>query len=133
MGRLPVTLVAAGGGVIAGVAAQAGSSAVASVAWAVLAGLGLSLMLHGRSLRVVGVFLVLLSGGGIVWAATAGQWASLVGFAVAVIGSLGFVVWGPTWVRRTRVQDAPEDLWKAMDSGDDLTNEQLPPDNSRKG
>ena len=84
-GRWPVTLLAVAGSLTAGFAAQAAGSGVASLAWALAAGLGLSLMVHGPWLRLLGVALTVLavaSGG---WAAQAAQWVALGGFAVAAV------------------------------------------------
>ncbi|NHB86010.1 hypothetical protein G7085_19690 [Tessaracoccus sp. HDW20] len=128
-GRWPVTLLAVAGALIAGVAAQTAGSSLASLAWALAAGVGLSLMLRGFGLRIVGILLAGLAVAGIGWAAQSGQWTPLVGFVATLIASLGFVVWGPAWRhRRSTGREAPADLWKAMDEGYDPTGEQGSPD-----
>ena len=127
-GRWSVTLLAAAGALIAGVSAQVGGSPLASLGWAVAAGVGLSLMLRGVGLRIVGVLLASLSMASLVWAAKAGQWVALVGFVAVLVASFGFVVWGPSWRhRRVDEREAPADLWKAMDEGADPTDEQGSP------
>ncbi|MHA6511743.1 hypothetical protein [Tessaracoccus sp. Z1128] len=123
--RWPVTLLALAGALTAGFSAQAGGSAVASLAWAVAAGLGLSLMLRGVPLRVLGTSLVVLAVASAGWAGQAGQWVALVGFLVALVGLLAMAWWGPGWVARPRTAgEHPVDLWKAMDEGADPTGEQ---------
>ena len=97
IGRAPVTLVAAAGAVTAGIAAQAASSPVGSLAWAAATGIGLSLMLRGAGLRVVGVLLTVIAVMGAGWSVQAGQWVAAAGFAVAAVASLGLVLWGPRW------------------------------------
>ena len=123
-GRWPVTLFAVAGAMLAGIAAQVGSSPLASLAWALAAGVGLSLMLHGFGLRIVGVALTCLAVVGIGWAAQVGQWVALVGFVLVTVAGLGFTVRGPNWRhQRVRRQSAPG-LWQAMDPGGDPTDEQ---------
>lgn len=124
-GRWPVTLLAVAGSLVAGFSAQAAGSGVASLAWAVAAGLGLSLMLRGVWLRILGVALTGLAVASAGWAWQAGQWVALGGFVVAAVALLGMAWWGPAWVARARqAGDHPVDLWKAMDDGADPTGEQ---------
>ena len=124
-GRWAVTLLALAGALTAGFSAQAAGSGVASLGWALAAGLGLSLMLRGLQLRVLGVALTALAVAAAGWAGQAGQWVSLAGFAVSALALLGMVWWGPGWVARRRADGAhPVDLWAAMDSGADPTDEQ---------
>ncbi len=130
-GRWPVTLLAVVGALLAGVSAQAAGSTLASVGWAVAAGVGLSLMLRGFGLRVVGILLAVVSIGGIAWSAQASQWIPLAGFVLSLVASAGFVIWGPSWRHRQRTRtDAPADLWKTMDEGVDPTDEQSSPPGS---
>lgn len=127
-GRWPVTLLAVVGALLAGIGGQVGGSSLASVGWAVAAGVGLSLMLRGFGLRVVGILLVVVSIGGLAWSVQAAQWVPLAGFTLSLLASVGFVVWGPTWRNQARDRtDAPADLWKAMDEGADPTGEQGSP------
>ncbi|HQD21906.1 MAG TPA: hypothetical protein PKY27_06580 [Arachnia sp.] len=123
IGRAPVTLVAAAGAVTAGIAAQAASSPVGSLAWAAAAGIGLSLMLRGAGLRVVGVLLTVIAVMGAGWSVQAGQWVAAAGFAVAAVASLGLVLWGPRW-RSDRGSGGARalDPWAAMDKGEDPTD-----------
>ena len=124
-GRWPVTLLALAGSLVAGFSAQAAGSGVASLAWAVAAGLGLSLMLRGVWLRVLGVALTALAVASAGWAWQAGQWVALGGFVATAAALLGMAWWGPAWVARaTQAGDHPVDLWKAMDDGADPTGEQ---------
>lgn len=124
-GRWPVTLLALAGVLAAGFAAQAAGNGLASLAWAVAAGLGLSLMLRGVWLRVLAVALTALTVASLGWAWQAGQWVALAGFAVATVALLGMTWRGPSWVPRSRAAgDQPVDLWKAMDDGADPTGEQ---------
>ena len=45
--------------------------------------------------------------------------------AVAGVAALGFVAWGPGWrLRQRREREVQVDYWKAMDEGDDPTDEQ---------
>ena len=125
MGRGLVTLVAAVGLAVAAIAAQAAESRVGTLALALGAGLALSLMLRGTALRILGVLLTVLAVAAAGWSAQLGQWVSLAGFMIAAVAFLGFILWGPRWIRRHRSDaDRPVDLWQAMDQGDDPTDEQ---------
>lgn len=124
-GRWAVTLLTAAGVLVAGLAAQSAGAPLASLAWALLAGIGLSLMLRGFGLRIVGMLLVALAVGGVVWGVQSAQWVPVAGFAVAGVAALGFVAWGPGWrLRQRREREVQVDYWKAMDEGDDPTDEQ---------
>lgn len=125
IGRGSVTLAAVVGAAVAGIAAQVVGSNVGALALAVLAGIGLSLLVQGAALRVLGIVLALLALVGAGWAVTLGLWLAAAGFAVSALGCLGMVVWGPRWVRRHRSDaERPVDYWQAMDAGDDPTSEQ---------
>ncbi|MBK7821235.1 MAG: hypothetical protein IPJ61_09185 [Tessaracoccus sp.] len=129
IGRAPVTLAAAAGAVTAGIAAQAASSPVGSLAWAAAAGIGLSLMLRGVGLRVVGVLLTALAVTGAGWSVQAGQWVACAGFAVVAVAALGVVVWGPRWrTERASGSGRALDPWAAMDKGEDPTTTDAPAD-----
>lgn len=122
-GRGPVTVATAAAGLVVVLAAQAAGSPLGSVAWALLAGVGLSLMLRGFSLRIVGIALATLAVAGAGWAAVEARWIELGGFVVAAVAAAGFVVWGPGWVRRPSAGPrAGSDPWKAMDEGIDPTD-----------
>lgn len=121
-GRWPVTLLAVAGALGAGFAAQSSGSGVQAFAWALAAGIGLSLMVRGVGLRVLGVALTALAVAGAGWAGRAGLWLVVAGFAVAAVAQLGVIVWGPGWASRPRGPRAGgDDLWAAMDRGDDPT------------
>lgn len=124
IGRAPATAAAAIGALVAGVAAQAAESSVSSLAWALAAGVGLSLMLAGLPLRVLGGLLALLAAGGVAWSAQAGLWVSLAGFVVSALGAVAIAAWGGGWVRGRGGRVADVDPWKAMDEGVDPTDEQ---------
>lgn len=126
-GRWPVTLAAAFGALLAGGAAQVGGSPLASLGWALAAGVGLSLMLRGFGLRIVGVLLSVLAVVGAGWAIQEGQWVASGGFVLVVVAALGILVWGPNWRQSHSGREAArEDPWKAMDRGLDPTAEQVP-------
>lgn len=122
-GRWAVTLLALAGALTAGFSAHTAGSGVASLGWALAAGLGLSLMLRGLQLRFLGVALSALAVAAAGWAGQAGEWVSLTGMAVSALALLGMVWWGPGWVTRRRAEHAL-DMWAAMDSGVDPTDEQ---------
>ena len=111
-------LAGAGGAAITGNFLDA--AATSCVAWAGLAALALSLMLHGRGLRVVGVLLALLSVAGIVASIMEQPWVA-VAFVALLVASALFVVVGPSWrtERAPRVQQ--RSLWEELDKGEDPT------------
>jgi hypothetical protein len=120
--RWPVTLLGAAGALTAGVAGNAtGEPAISGAGWAALAGIALSLMLHGTGLRIVGILIAVLAVLGVVvvgW----GSWAGIALVPVLVAGAL--MAWaGPKWDRGERRQRQPaKDLWSRMDAGEDPTD-----------
>ena len=124
-GRFTITALAAIGALVAGFSAQAAESNVSSLAWALAAGVGLSLMLSGAALRILAVVLAPIAAGGAVWAAQGGLWVTVAAFAVAGGAVLAMVWWGPGWAMRRRAARSSDlDPWKAMDEGLDPTAEQ---------
>lgn len=119
--RLPVTVLIALGALAAGIAATAvDATGTAGVAWATLAAVALSLMLHGVGLRVMAVIVVALSVlGGIV---SAGEfpWA-IVAFVPCLVGAALLWRYGPTWIHERRESRVEDDPWKQMDAGEDPT------------
>lgn len=127
-GRLPTTLLAILGALLAAISAQVGASPLASMGWAIAAGVGLTLMLRGVGLRIVGVLIAVLGVTGAGWAVQAGAWVAGGGFVLCIVAAGGFIVWGPGWhARRSPRAAAPADLWKVMDEGGDPTAEQGSP------
>lgn len=123
-GRWPVTLLAIVGALTAGFAAQSSGSGVQAVAWALAAGIGLSLMVRGAGLRVLGAVLAVLALAGATWAGQAGLWLVLAGFAVAAAAEVGVILLGPRWAYRPRTQrPGGDDPWAAMDRGEDPTDD----------
>lgn len=97
----------------------------ASLAWAALAGVGLSAMLSGFTLRLITALVSLLSLCGAGWTGVAGHlWATL-GFALTALaaGLLGW--WTPHWHRRVAVGTSPRDAWQVMDEGGDPTADEM--------
>lgn len=119
------------GTALGGIAGQGADAALGAIALAVGAGIGLSLMLRGVGLRIVGILITMLAtiGGAVsVMAATAGQglaWAALAGF-LAVIGAGFFLLRdGPGWASVGADRPArPKDLWKQIDEGIDPTSDE---------
>ncbi len=113
-----IGLAGAGGAAIAGNILDV--PATRGVAWAGLAAIGLSLMLHGQGLRVLGVLLALLSVTGIVVSVMEQPWV-VVAFVALFVASVLFVTVGPTWrtQRPPRVQQ--RSLWEELDKGEDPT------------
>ncbi len=111
-----------------GLAADA--PAVQAVGWAAAAGVGLSAMLRGPGLRVMGVLGLVLAAAAGVSAAFAGGWAWVslifcVGLGVAALATFRD---GHTWRARarSREKEPARDLWKQFDAGEDPTRgEQL--------
>ena len=121
-GRLPVTFVGAAGALAAGIVGGAVDAQGASgVAWAALAGLGLSLMLKLFGLRIIGALVALLAVLGGVLSVMGTWWLVLLFLPVAASGVV--MAWrGPVWVVRRRERGAPtEDWWKRLDQGEDPT------------
>lgn len=119
--RLPVTALVALGALGAGIAATvAEAPGTAGVAWATLAAVALSLMLHGLGLRVMAGVVVALSVLGTLVAVGELPWA-IVGFVVC---SLGAILWwrhGPSWGGDRRPARSEDDPWKQLDAGQDPT------------
>ena len=109
----------------------ADASAVQALGWAAAAGAGLSLMLRGPGLRIMGVLGVLLAIAAGASAAVAGGWAWLaVAFAVVLaVAAVATIRRGPLWragVAATKKEPA-RDLWKQFDAGDDPTTDDQSP------
>ncbi len=130
-GRLAILLGLVGALGIAFTGLGAGASAVQALGWAASAGVGLSLMLRGPGLRIMGVLGVLLAIAAGAGAVVAGGWAwlAVVFAAVLAVAAVATVASGPTWragAAATKREPA-RDLWKQFDTGDDPTdNEQSP-------
>ena len=128
-GRVSILLALVGALGLAFTGMGAGAAAVQALGWAAAAGVGLSLMLRGPGLRVMGVLGVLLAIGAGAGAVVAGGWAWLaVPFAAALaVAAVAAVRSGPAWraSSSTTRKQPPRDLWKQFDAGDDpTTNEQ---------
>lgn len=110
----------------------AGAAAVQAVGWAAAAGVGLSAMLRGPGLRVMGVLGVALAGAAAISAVLAGGWAWLALVFCLVLGMAGVATLrrGPQWrAGAGRRQEEPaRDLWKQFDAGDDPTSGAASPD-----
>ncbi|MGO1384423.1 MAG: hypothetical protein ACTHWA_07240 [Arachnia sp.] len=108
---------------VTGLAADA--SAVQALGWAACAGVGLSAMLRGPGLRVLGAVGVVLAVGAGVSAGFAGGWAwiSLLFSAMLALAAVFTFRHGPAWraVARSRRQEPARDLWKQFDAGEDPT------------
>lgn len=120
-GRAPTTLLGLVGALGAGIGGTvAEAPEVSGVGWAALAGFGLSLMLHGVGLRVLGVALVLLAVlGSVVSLVTV--WWMLFGFLLVAAAGVAMVAVGPSWASQRRKRPPSKDPWKLMDDGDDPT------------
>lgn len=119
-----LALVGALGVAIAGTAT--GASGVAALGWASLAAVGLGTMVRGSGLRVLGGLVLALALGSAVAAAMAGGW-TWVAFAAALVLAVAGVAAlreGGGWRRAsaTGPREAPKDLWKQFDAGDDPTD-----------
>lgn len=130
-GRLTLLLALVGALGLAFTGLGTDASAVQALGWAAAAGVGLSLMLRGPGLRIMGVLGILLSVAAGASAVVAGGWAWLAVLfaAVLAVASVATVRSGPTWRRGpSATQKEPlRDLWKQFDAGDDpTTNEQSP-------
>lgn len=119
--RLPTTLVGVIGALAAGIlASTAPAPEVGGLAWAILAGLALSLMLHGVGLRVLGgVIAVLAALGGVLSVLTV--WWLVVCFVPVLASGLLMLVFGPSWARGRQKKETVKDMWKQLDEGDDPT------------
>jgi len=112
-----------------GLAADA--SAVQALGWAASAGVGLSAMLRGPGLRVLGALGILLAVGAGVSAGFAGGWAwlSLIFCAILAVAAVATFRHGPAWraKARSREKEPARDLWKQFDAGEDpTTGEHVP-------
>lgn len=120
-GRLPVTACGIVAALTTGIAGTAlGAQATTGIAWAVLAGFGLSLMLHGRAMPVIGVITGVLAVLGGVVGAGEQPWL-IAGFAVAFAAAAAMAWKGPSWAHRSPVRQHRGDMWSAFDEGEDPT------------
>lgn len=120
-GRLPVTTLGLLASLCTGIAGNAlGAPASTGVAWAVLAGFGLSMMVHGRALQVLGGLTGALAVLGGVVASGERPWL-IAGFAAALVAAAGIIWRGPTWRRRSREGQQRVDMWRSLDEGQDPT------------
>ena len=101
------------------------ASAVQALGWAAAAGGGLSAMLRGPGLRVMGALGILLAIAGGISAGLAGGWAwvALVFCLALGVAALATFRRGPHWRSEARSQkkEPVRDLWKQFDAGDDPT------------
>lgn len=112
-------LIVALGALAAGVAGQAAESPVASVAWAMLAGLGVSFMM---SPRLVACLVGMLGVTGAAWALWGGLLVAGTGFLIAVAGAVALAILGTgSSARRTAAPETSAGMWGAMDAGEDPT------------
>ena len=131
-GRLTAFLAVVGalGIALAGLVADA--PAVQALGWAAVAGVGLSAMLRGPGLRIMGGVGALLALVAAVSAALAGGWAWIaVAFtAVLLVAAFSAVIRGPLWrTDSTRATREPlKDVWKQFDAGEDPTTDAGGPD-----
>ena len=128
-GRLSVLLALVGALGLAFTGLGAGASAVQALGWAAATGVGLSLMLRGPGLRIMGVLGVLLAIAAGAVAVVAGGWAWLAVLfsAVLAVAAVATVRSGPTWRASAAAtkKEPLRDLWKQFDAGDDpTTNDQ---------
>ncbi|HMR48814.1 MAG TPA: Trp biosynthesis-associated membrane protein [Arachnia sp.] len=119
------------GAALAGFTGQSVDAALGAIALAVAAGLGLSLMLRGVGLRIVGVLVTVLAtiGAGLSVASAAGgqgvAWASLGGFLAVLVAGYSLLRYGPGWAALAADRPAhPKDLWKQIDEGLDPTSDE---------
>ena len=126
-GRLTILLGIVGALGIAFTGLETDVPSVQALGWAAAAGTGLSLMLRGPGLRIMGVLGALLAIAVAASAAAAGGWAWLaVVFAVVLaVAGVATARRGPLWrasVASTKREPA-RDLWKQFDEGDDPTTD----------
>lgn len=109
-----------------------GAAAVQAVGWAAAAGVGLSAMLRGPGLRVMGALGVVLAVAAAISAVLDGGWAWLALVFCLVLGTAGVATLrsGPQWRSgaRSREKEPARDLWKQFDAGDDPTTGAASPD-----
>lgn len=130
-GRLTALLAVVGALGIALTGLGTGASAVQALGWASAAGVGLSAMLRGPGLRVMGVVGLLLSIAAGVSAALAGGWAWLtLAFAVVLaVAAVATIRRGPTWRAAATTRRQPsKDPWKQFDAGEDPTTDAEEPE-----
>lgn len=120
--RAPLTLIAIAGALVATLAAQVDGSSFLGLGLAILAGLGLSLMLRGTALRVLAVVLTVLSIASAGWAFAVVAWLVGAGFVLSALGAAAIIWFGPTWLARSPEAARKLDDWAAMDSGVDPTD-----------
>ncbi len=120
LNRWTVTLIGALGAVVAGFGGQS-APAAAGMAWAALAGIGLSVMLHGFGLRIVGPIIALMGVGGIVLGSGSIAWLAAP-FALVLVAGVLMTVVGPRWVARKAPKKVSDDWWQRMDAGEDPTD-----------
>lgn len=110
----------------------ADSPAIQALGWAAVAGVGLSAMLRGPGLRVMGALGVVLMVAAAITAALAGGWAWLTWVFCLALGAAAVATFlrGPTWRARarSREKEPARDLWKQFDAGDDPTTGATSPD-----
>ena len=107
------------------------ASAVQAFGWAAAAGVGLSAMLRGPGLRIMGVLGLLLAVAAAISAGLAGglAWLSLLFCCALAAAGAATLRDGPTWRarQRSREKEPARDLWKQFDDGEDpTTGGQLP-------
>lgn len=111
------------------------ASAVQALGLAATAGIGLSAMLRGPGLRMMGGLGILLAVAAGISAGLAGGWAWLGLVFCVALGTAGFLTLhhGPRWRARsrTREKEPARDLWKQFDAGDDPTTSDEAPDPTR--
>ena len=126
-GRLTALLAVVGALGVAFTGVGAGASAVQALGWAAAAGVGLSAMLRGPGLRVMGVLGTLLAVGAFASAGIAGGWAWIAAaFAVVLaVAAVATIRRGPAWraSEAGRKREPVRDLWKQFDAGDDPTTD----------
>ena len=131
-GRLTALLAVVGALGVAFTGLGTGASAVQALGWAAAAGVGLSAMLRGPGLRVMGALGVLLAVASLASAALAGGWAWLAVVFSLALGAAGAAAFrrGPHWrAGSTSTRREPvRDLWKQFDAGDDPTTDGEEPD-----
>lgn len=102
------------------------SPAVAALAWSAVAAIGLATMLRGPGLRVLGGIALLLAVGAGIAGGLTGSWAWLGVLPALALGVAGFCALrsGHRWRRTAGAgpREAPKDLWKQFDAGDDPTD-----------
>ncbi|MGV8846865.1 hypothetical protein [Tessaracoccus sp.] len=126
-GRITALLAVIGALGIAFTGLAADASAVQALGWAAAAGVGLSAMLRGPGLRIMGVVGVLLAIAAAASAVLAGGWAwtAMAFAAIMAVSAVFTILRGPLWrANATKARREPvKDLWKQFDAGDDPTTD----------